>query len=115
MLQNRQGHRHLPSANHIDHRLGFARGNSNKSQNGTCFSHFQNLVTGPFPMIHGATRRVIFENPIRQLTLFKGDGLFSLGLTMPFEEPSRRKFSQFMTDHILGDEHRNEFLPVMNR
>ncbi len=33
---------------------------------------------------------------------------------VPFEEPSRSKFTQFMTDHILSYKNRDEFLPIMD-
>src|SRR6185437_7319036 len=34
---------------------------------------------------------------------------------VPLERPGRGKLTQLVTDHVLGDVHRNEFLAVMNR
>src|SRR6185437_7634046 len=33
---------------------------------------------------------------------------------MPVEGPRRRKLSEFVADHVLGDEHRNMLLAVMD-
>src|SRR5690242_4477720 len=83
---------------------------------GTCWPRIMS-ITGL--ALRGATRTNLSTARASAIffsvhVLLQCDRLFSLGLSMSLEESRRRKFAQFMTHHILGHEHGNKLLPVMD-